>query len=218
MADVLPRLVWTGRDGRRIGMIVFGFSISLFGVMAGLLWRNPRVAEWDRRLFLALNRAEPQARLDLLLQAVRPLGRGWLMYLAVGVVLVGSGWVHGVSFGAFAGLLALLEQGIKRAVGRRRPHADIEGTRLRIARPPSDPGYPSGDAARAWFLALAAVSGWPLHPALAVLACLAAALASVGRIRGGVHYPSDVLAGAALGVGLGMAWGGTVELLTAGAV
>ena len=64
-----------------------------------------------------------------------------------------------------------------------------------------DHSFPSSHAAIAWALA---GSIWFHHKKNALLALLAAALISVGRVLAGVHYLSDVLAGGF--IGLIVAW------------
>jgi membrane-associated phospholipid phosphatase len=57
--------------------------------------------------------------------------------------------------------------------------------------------FPSGDAASAASFAQVAVSGAPI---LIPFAAVTAASVSAGRVFGFAHYPSDVLAGSALGI------------------
>ncbi|GIV61278.1 MAG: phosphatase PAP2 family protein [Rhodothermaceae bacterium] len=97
---------------------------------------------------------------------------------------------------------------IKHLVRRPRPYAvlpDVRarvGTHRRYPEPVRDPyAFPSGHAA----LAFAVAVSWSLsHPRAYVVApgLIWAASVSLSRVRFGVHYPSDVLAGAALGTGL----------------
>ena len=90
---------------------------------------------------------------------------------------------------------------LRQAIGRERPP-------LRFPEPhplvhvPGNPGFPSGHAATSF--ACAATLAWltPLSPiALYALATLIA----FSRVYVGVHYPLDVLGGAALGLGVATA-------------
>jgi undecaprenyl-diphosphatase len=85
---------------------------------------------------------------------------------------------------------------ISELVDRARPFvADPHGVHL-FSSHAADPGFPSDHATAAFAVAVAILlrkRGW------GVAALVAAAILSVGRVALGFHYPSDVLAGAALG-------------------
>ena len=92
------------------------------------------------------------------------------------------------------GALAALVLGIKFLVKRRRP----EGEWGSIYRNTDPHSFPSGHAARAFLIA---VVGAALGPAwLAVLLWIWAPVVAMARVAMGVHYVSDVVAGAALGI------------------
>ena len=103
-----------------------------------------------------------------------------------------------------AAVAAVLSAGLALAVGklvselvdRARPFvADAHGVHLFSAHA-ADPGFPSDHATAAFAIATAIVlrkRRW------GIFALAAAAVLSIGRVALGVHYPSDVLAGAALG-------------------
>ncbi|MEZ5293978.1 MAG: phosphatase PAP2 family protein [Vicinamibacterales bacterium] len=86
---------------------------------------------------------------------------------------------------------------VKPLVHRDRPNvAGLVAARTVEAVPSTDPSFPSGHAATA---VAGALAGTTLLPALRVpLWALATAMA-YSRVYVGVHYPSDVLAGALLG-------------------
>jgi undecaprenyl-diphosphatase len=97
---------------------------------------------------------------------------------------------------------ALVVKAGKLLTGRVRPEGEWGGSYRR-----GDPhAFPSGHAARAFLLAALGFAFGPawLGPVLAVWAVLVA----LSRVALGVHYVSDVVAGAALGVccGLVAAW------------
>ncbi|NUR61703.1 MAG: phosphatase PAP2 family protein [Catenulispora sp.] len=85
----------------------------------------------------------------------------------------------------------------KRLFGRRRPDWDANGVPLRRrVLMPSSTAFPSGHSASAAAFAVAVAS--EVRPAALPLGALAAAV-GYSRVHTGVHYPSDVVAGFALG-------------------
>jgi len=188
-------------------VIAAGLAIACLGVASGLVWRTPPGAAADLRAFELLNRPNRIPVLDALWAAVRPLGRTWFLF-----VVVGAGMVLGrpvwVSFVGVAALLTLLEPMLKQAVRRPRPYHHQPQAKLRLPAPPLDPSFPSGDSGRAGLLAAAVCLATPAPLWACGCAAALAALVALGRVRAGVHYPSDVWAGGWLGFGLGMAWAG----------
>ena len=91
-------------------------------------------------------------------------------------------------------LLAALVMGIKFIVRRRRPEGEWGG----IYRNTDPHSFPSGHAARAFLIAVVGAALGP--PWLGALLWIWAPLVALARVAMGVHYLSDILAGAALGV------------------
>jgi undecaprenyl-diphosphatase len=85
---------------------------------------------------------------------------------------------------------------LKELVRRPRPHLDP------LVRVPSDWSFPSGHAATS-FAGATMLSHF--LPRLRVALYLLAAAIAWSRVYVGVHYPADVLAGAALGTAVGWA-------------
>src|SRR3954469_20872490 len=90
----------------------------------------------------------------------------------------------------------VVNQGIKRVVQRPRPDLRRVPVVRRVKVAPLTTSFPSGHAASAPALATGVASEFP--PAGAPLAVLAAAVGA-SRVYVGVHYPLDVLVGAATG-------------------
>jgi undecaprenyl-diphosphatase len=126
--------------------------------------------------------------------------------LFLGTLLVAFSLVRGparrgarravVAAGLSAGLALFLAHFIALAVNRPRPFvADPSGVHV-FTRHAADPGFPSDHATAAFAIAVAILlrdRRWGL------VALAFACVLAVGRVALGVHYPSDVLAGAALG-------------------
>lgn len=102
-----------------------------------------------------------------------------------------------------AGVALAIAKVISELVDRARPFvADPHGVHLFTSHA-ADPGFPSDHATGAFAVAMAI---FLRNRRWGSVALVAAAVLSVGRVAIGVHFPSDVLAGAALGcvVALGL--------------
>jgi undecaprenyl-diphosphatase len=104
---------------------------------------------------------------------------------------------HGVVAAALsAGLALALAKGISDLVARQRPFVDHPHAAHLFAKHAADFGFPSDHASGAFAIAVALLLR---HRGAGLLALAMATLIAVGRVMIGVHYPSDVLAGAVLG-------------------
>ena len=106
-------------------------------------------------------------------------------------------------------LLALSEftslgvtQGIKVLVKRPRPFRTLNSVYLSdTSAVKGSYSFPSGHTSASFSLATSLTLSYPDEPVLIVGLYTYAAITSLGRIYSGVHYPSDVLAGMAIGAG-----------------
>lgn len=113
---------------------------------------------------------------------------------------------------------AVVVYGLKNLVGRLRPCACLPDVHALVFGAPTDYSFPSGHSAGSFcfatFLAVVLVrsgtASWPRLGGAALLLLLALGVA-LSRIALGVHFPGDVLAGAALGATLG-GLGGVLHL------
>jgi undecaprenyl-diphosphatase len=99
------------------------------------------------------------------------------------------------------GVGELLERGLKEAVDRPRPHLP-PGDPQPLVKMPTDPSFPSGHATLAFACAVTIAL---LVPRLAVPVLLLALAVAYSRVYLGVHYPLDVIAGAAIGTAVAIA-------------
>lgn len=95
-----------------------------------------------------------------------------------------------------AGISWIVVKVIKVLVHRRRPFQVLENF-PRLTSAPSDDSFPSGHAASV-FAFLTAMA--PLGPAVATPIAFGALVISFSRYYLGVHFPSDIFAGALIGV------------------
>ena len=148
-------------------------------------WTKPQPRPIDR-LLVRISRAADHSMLWLGLAAAGALFGGNRGRRAAG---------HGVLAVAFTS--AIVNGPLKLAVGRHRPVP-----RRRFRHMPRTSSFPSGHAASAFAFAVAATREMP--GAGPVLLPLAGTIA-YSRAYLGLHYPSDVVAGAAFGAAMGMA-------------
>ena len=161
-----------------------------------------RTLQLDARLSTRLRVAERPGLLRTLAAILAHSGDSW--FWLAGLVLV---WLWGVedwkvrAVVLAAGVIATaaVVMVIKFTVRRSRPAGEWGG----IYRQTDPHSFPSGHAARAAMLAVIAIGLGP--PWFAVLLVVWAPLVGLARIAMGLHYLSDVLAGMALGVVMGLA-------------
>ena len=85
---------------------------------------------------------------------------------------------------------------------RERPFAGMPGVRS-LVRHRAGRSFPSRHVASG--LAMSVI-GERVHPGLGRVMSAAAWLLGLSRVAAGLHYPSDVLAGAAVGLAVGYSW------------
>jgi len=157
------------------------------------------VLDLDARLSEKMRVAEKPGALRAIAVFFAHSGDSW--FWAIGLFAL---WAGGDSFWKkwavvqFVGisLLAALVMSIKFVVRRRRPAGEW-GNIYRNTDPHS---FPSGHAARSFFIAVIALG---LDPGtVAIVLCVWAPLVALARVAMGVHYVSDILAGAVVGVAI----------------
>jgi undecaprenyl-diphosphatase len=163
--------------------------------------RIQKVLELDSDASRRLSIAERPGALRTCAAILAHSGDSWFWLAGLGLV-----WLFGteewkqrsLALGAGIILTALVVLIIKFTVRRRRP----EGTWGNIYRSTDPHSFPSGHAARAFMLAIMALGLGP--PLFAALLLVWAPLVTLARVAMGVHYLSDVIAGAVIGAALGM--------------
>lgn len=161
-----------------------------------------RFLEQDARLSSSLRVAEGNPLLRWLATALAHSGDSWFWLAGLGVVwLAGSPSWKQWALVMIAGVMitAVLVLLIKLSVRRRRP----EGNWGNIYRKSDPHSFPSGHAARAVMLTVLSQSLGPSWFSIVMLVW--APLVGLARVALGVHYFSDVIAGMALGIVMGLA-------------
>ena len=150
--------------------------------MRGVIWVNTRRTRW----------------LDLVMRSATRLGDGtlWVLMTVVQFAVAGMGdtLARQLAFGLLVDVT--LYKILKNLIGRPRPFQQIlvveQGTRM-----PDEFSFPSGHMAAACVMVVVLGSTFSilLFPMISL-----ALLIGTSRVYLGMHYPSDVLAGAVLGL------------------
>lgn len=160
-----------------------------------MTWKQ--ILELDRDWSYNLRVAEKPGLLRTFAMFFAHSGDSW--FWGVGMLLLwligGQFWKQWAVYELFwISVLAALVMTLKFIIRRRRP----EGEWGAIYRNTDPHSFPSGHAARAFLIAaLASLLG---PPSLAIALWIWAPLVSLARVAMGVHYVSDVLAGAVVGL------------------
>jgi undecaprenyl-diphosphatase len=156
----------------------------------------------DHRLMIRVNHWRAPRWLRLWMIAATRGGDGWLWYGTGAMVALFGGrqrWAAVLSAVVAVSLGIMLFRKLKRAFGRRRPCA-MEPHCWATLLPPDQFSFPSGHTITAFAVALSLGAFYPaMLPGL--LFCAASVAAS--RILLGMHFLTDVLAGAAIGSAVG---------------
>lgn len=160
-----------------------------------------RLLELDEQLLLWLKESCAHPLLDAVMVGISTLGDNGFLWIALGLLFL----LLGVKKRIWRqrGLLLLLALGVnaivcnlllKPLVNRTRPY-DLLGYEILIP-PVGDPSFPSGHTAASF---AAATALYTIDRRWGIAAYLFAVLMGFSRLYLGVHFPTDVLAGAVIG-------------------
>lgn len=157
-----------------------------------------RLRVWDSALCIRFNGAVRIAPVRTLFRIVSRLGDGVFWYSLMLALLAVGGASALAPIGRMAGTglaCTLIYKWLKSKTSRPRPFA-VENA-VRAGADPLDPfSFPSGHTLHAVAFSIVAIAFYPMLAWLLVPFTL---LVAGSRVVLGLHYPSDVLAGAALG-------------------
>jgi undecaprenyl-diphosphatase len=169
-------------------------------VVSGVHW----LETGENRMMRTVNRWRPPRWMRIWMIAATRGGDGWLWYAMGLVVALFGGPERFLALGAAtasAGVGIGLFLKLKRVCARKRPCA-IEPHCWATLLPPDQFSFPSGHTITAFAVA---ISLGAFYPALLAGLLFCAASVAASRILLGMHYLSDVIAGAGIGGLLGYA-------------
>lgn len=157
-----------------------------------------RIQDWDNRMLDRIARMRTK-RLDKIMVFATTLGNNGLIWFALSIVLLffqrfrtsGITIIIAVSLSWLCGEIA-----IKNLVGRVRPCHKVAEEHLLIKNPPHY-SFPSGHTTSSFSAATVMML---FNPVIAIPMFILAFLIAFSRTYLLVHYPTDVFAGAALGI------------------
>lgn len=191
-------------------------SVLGVGLLAGswMALRSDAVQRADVRVGDSVRRfSAPE--LDRLVTQTTDLGSVYAVLGIAGVLALCGRREAAADTLGLGGAAWTLAQTNKRFVRRKRPY-DAHDVR-RLIRPPTGSSFPSGHAA-VGMAVMAIAADRARGRTAAALLNVAGAYVAVSRVYVGVHYPSDVLGGAGLGLLLAGLWRGPVARAGRGGV
>jgi len=163
------------------------------------------VNDTDRTISRAISTLPPTP-LDTAMKALSGAANHSLLWFTIAALLASRrgpgrrGAARGIL--AIAGASATANAVLKPVLPRRRPAASELPAYQTIDRPPTSSSFPSGHAASAAAFATAVTLE---SPKLGLAVAPLAASVAYSRVHVGVHWTSDVIAGAAVGTGIALA-------------
>lgn len=152
---------------------------------------------WEQRLVLLINSRISSARLDAPMRLLSSLGSAWsAIGLCLLLWLLPAYRLHAAALSLSVAGSHLIVQALKRWFKRPRPYGTLEAVRTITSRL-TDGSFPSGHTTAAFSMAgvFSVTTSFAAFPLWTL-----AGLIGLSRVYLGHHYPTDVLAGAAIGI------------------
>lgn len=162
------------------------------------------VGAWDLEVMRRIAASDPPALVDRGLPLITRAADRSVLWTCLSIAMAATGrrQLRRAAFRGMASIAvtsAVANQAAKRLVPRNRPLLSATPARRIAFRVPRSSSFPSGHSASAAAFAVGVATE---APALAVPVGALAGAVAFSRVYSGVHFPSDVLAGVALGAGV----------------
>lgn len=179
-------------------------ALASSSVISGLIWfAKSSDSCWqaaDLSAFRFINSDLSNAILDKTMPWLTNLGESWaaciliMMMIAINHKPIERGLKTGIFLSLIYGLVSAFQLSIKHLIDRPRPFLEHDAIVRSVYS--TDYSFPSGHAATAFMMAVILSTQFPRYR---YAFYFLAGLVSFSRIYLGVHYPSDVIAGAIIG-------------------
>lgn len=155
--------------------------------------------DWDRQFLLFLQEHVRNSALDPIMKTVTMLGNAgwfWLVLIAVLLIFRKTRKIGLASLTAIVVNFVINNLLIKNLVSRMRPYEAVLGLE-RIIEKQSEYSFPSGHTSTAFAVSCMILFMLPKEKKwIGIIFLVLAAVISFSRLYVGVHYPTDVIAGA----------------------
>ena len=162
----------------------------------------------DQNILLSIQEHVRQEWMDGFWTAITHLGDAGMIWIALAIILLIPKKTRRAGIAALIALAVgalITNAALKNIVERTRPYEAIPGL-VRLIEAQSDFSFPSGHTCASFAAAFALYKTLPGKRKIWKVLCIVlAVLISFSRLYVGVHYPSDVLAGALIGLFAGWA-------------
>lgn len=184
------------------------FILGTILILFGFLHMFNEVKAVEPKIIQYLQQISNRKSLLAFFKEIWFFGRTSFTLILLGLLSCINWKMGGLAAGIFLIVIGL-EYLIKTLYTRIRPYAALGNITMLQPTEPKDSSFPSGDTLRVWYLALIISSAAGGGPAILIAALSLAALVTLGRLIMGVHYLTDTLTGAGMGI---LAAGATIWL------
>ncbi len=157
------------------------------------------ILEWDASILLWIQENMRTDLMTTIMKAITRLGDAGSLWVVLSIVLLVINKTRKVGAASAVSLIltfVVVNVGIKNLVARTRPYEVIDGL-VSLVGKQSDFSFPSGHSAHAFAVGVVILIMMPRKIGVPIF--VISVLMAFSRLYVGVHYPTDVIAGAFLG-------------------